>query len=251
MSVEETNLVGDQYVYGIVPAEAELPQGLAGVKDEPVEKLVSGGFAALVTPVRDPDSVGTPDDLLAHSTVLDRIAAEGPVLPMTFGTIVPDAETITSVVMPSMQDTYAESMRRVDGATQFTVRARYVRERVIGEMVAENREIAALRESTASQSEDASHYDRIRLGQLVVEEFQRKAAVDSEDIVAALSPLVRETSVRETTQADDVVELALLVDRGSAEGFEQAVEKLAEETLGRISFRLLGPQAPYDFVGEV
>lgn len=251
MSVEETSLVGDQYVYGIVPAEAELPRGLAGVKGEPVEKLVSGGFAALVTPVPDPDSVGTPDDLLAHSTVLDRIAAEGPVLPMTFGTIVPDAETITSVVMPSMQDTYAESMRRVDGATQFTVRARYVRERVIGEMVAENREIAALRESTASQSEDASHYDRIRLGQLVVEEFQRKAAVDSEDIIAALSPLVRETSVRETTQADDVVELALLVDRGSAEGFEQTVEKLAEETLGRISFRLLGPQAPYDFVGEV
>lgn len=251
MSVEETNLVGDQYVYGIVPAEAELPQGLAGVKDEPVEKLVSGGFAALVTPVADPDSVGTPDDLLAHSTVLDKIAAAGPVLPMTFGTIVPDAETITSVVMPSMQDTYAESMRRVDGATQYTLRARYVRERVIGEMVAENREIAALRESTASQSEDASHYDRIRLGQLVVEGFQHKAAADSGDIIDAMSPLVRETSVRETTQADDVVELALLVERGSAEEFEQAVEKLAEETQGRISFRLLGPQAPYDFVGEV
>lgn len=251
MSVEETNLVADQYVYGIVPAEVELPQGLNGVKGEPVEKVVSGDFAALVTSVAEPDALGTPDDLLAHSTVLDRIAAEGPVLPMAFGTVVPDAETITTTVMPSMQDTYAEGLRRVDGATQYTVRARYVRERVIGEMVAENGEIAALRESTSTQSEEASHYDRIRLGQLVVEEFQRKAAVDSVDIIGALSPLARETSVRETTQADDVVEIALLVDRGSADGFEQAVEKLAEERSGRISFRMLGPQAPYDFVGEV
>lgn len=251
MSAEPAKMTMDQYVYGVVPAATALPQGLTGVNGEPVEKLASGDYAALVTPVPDPDSIGTPDDLLAHSTVLDRIGAEGPVLPMTFGTIVPDPETIANVVLPSMQETYAEGMRRVENAAQFTVRARYVRERVIAEMVEENREIATLRESTAGQNEDATHYDRIRLGQLVVEGFQHKAAVDSADILDALAPLARETATRETTQADDVVEIAALVERGSIEEFEQAVEELAKETSGRISFRLLGPQAPYDFVGEI
>lgn len=254
MSEQEADLAGPdtgQYVYGIVPAATELPPGLTGVNNSPVTKLESDGHAALVTDVDDPDSIGTPDNLLAHSHVLDSIAAGGPVLPMTFGTIVPDTDTIVNEVLPSMQDVYAEGLDRVEGATQFTVSARYDRETVIAEMVDENHEIARLRESTANQSEDASHYDRIQLGQLVVEEFGRKAASDSAAILDALTPLARETTVRESSQADDVVEFAVLVDRERIPTFEQAVERVAEDWSGRIRFRLLGPQAPYDFVGEV
>jgi hypothetical protein len=57
--------------------------------------------------------------------------------------------------------------------------------------------------------------------------------------------------VREAGQADDVVELAALVDNGSQMQFERKAENLAKKFAGRITFRLLGPQAPYDFVGEV
>lgn len=248
---EQQAVVTDQYVYGIVPAATELPPGLTGVNNSPVTKLESGGYAALVTPVDDPDSVGSPDNLLAHSRVLDGLSADGPVLPMTFGTIVPDPETIVNEVLPSMHETYEEGLNRVEGAAQFTVRARYDRETVIAEMVAGNREIAALRESTASQSEEASHYDRIRLGELVVEGFGAKAATDSAAILDVLAPLSRETASRESSQADDVVEFAALVDRDAIPQFEQAVERVAKENTGRIEFRLLGPQAPYDFVGEV
>lgn len=251
MSEQPAGVAAGQYVYGIVPAATELPPGLTGVNNSAVTKLESGPHAALVTGVEDPDSIGTPDNLLAHSHVLDGLSADGPVLPMTFGTVVPDPDTILNEVLPSMRDEYAQSLERVEGATQYTVRARYDRETVIGEMVGENREIAALRESTAGQSDDATHYDRIRLGQLVVEGFGRKAEADSAAILDALTPLARETAMRESSQADDVVEFAVLVDREAVAGFEQAVEQVAKERSGRIDFRLLGPQAPYDFVGEV
>lgn len=247
----ETNLMTEQYVYGIVPAGAQLPPGLTGVDGEQVEALASGGFAALVSPVENPDDVGTPDNLVAHSRVLDEFAAAGPVLPMTFGTIVPDVETITDSVLPSMQQAYRNGIDRVEGAAQFTVRARYARDRVLAEMVEENGEIAALRESTANRSEEESHFDRIRLGELVVEEFQRRAAVDSGRILDALEPLARETSTREASQADHVVEVAALVDREQQAEFERTVEALARDMDPRVTFRLLGPQAPYDFVEEI
>jgi hypothetical protein len=240
----------DQYVYGIVPAAFELPPGLSGLKDGPVRTLVSGDYAALVTPVDDVESVGAAEDLLAHSAVLDKVAAAGPVLPMVFGTIVPDAGALTDEVMPSMQNSYAAGLQRVRNAAQFTVRARYVQDVALAEIVSGNPEVARLREAIAGKSEEASHFDRVRLGELVVEDLRHMASADSAAIVDALKPLSRETVVRDPGQADDVVELAALVDRDAQAKFEQEVENLARKSAGRITFRLLGPQAPYDFVGE-
>jgi hypothetical protein len=181
---------------------------------------------------------------------LDAIAAAGPVLPMVFGTVVPDADVLVDEILPSRQDSYAAGLQRVRNAAQFTVRARYVRDVVLAEIVDENPEVARLREATAGLSEEASHFDRVRLGELVVEDLRQKASDDSTVIVNALTPLARELVTRETSQADDVVELAALVDRGSQQQFEQELENLAKKSAGRITFRLLGPQAPYDFVGE-
>jgi len=244
------NAMPDQYVYGIVPADSSIPSGLSGVQGEPVDVLTAGDYAAVVTAIGDADALGTPDNLLAHSAVLDAIAAAGPVLPMVFGTVVPGADVLVDEILPSMKDSYAAGLHRVRNAVQFTVQARYVRDVVLAEIVAGNPEVARLREATAGLSEEASHFDRVRLGELVVEELQQKAAGDSAAIVDALTPLARETVTREASQADDVVELAALVDRDAQERFEQEVENLAKQSAGRITFRLLGPQAPYDFVGE-
>jgi hypothetical protein len=251
MKEDQINRMPDQYVYGIVPAVFAIPPGLFGVKGEPVDILTAGDWGAVVTPVWDVEALGTPDDLLAHSAVLDRIAAAGPVLPMVFGTVVPGADGIVNEILPSMQDSYAAGMLRVRNAAQFTVRARYVRDAVLTEIVSENPEVASLREAIAGVSEAASHFDRVRLGEMVVEDLRQKASSDSVTIVDALAPLAREMVVREAGQADDVVELAALVDNGSQMQFEQKAENLAKKFAGRITFRLLGPQAPYDFVGEV
>jgi len=250
MKEDRNNEMPDRYVYGIVPADSAIPPGLSGVQGEPVDVLAAGDYAAVVTVVGDAESLGTPEDLLAHSAVLDAIAAAGPVLPMVFGTVVPDADVLVDEILPSMQDSYAAGLQRVRNAAQFTVRARYVRDVVLAEIVDEDPEVARLREATAGLSEEASHFDRVRLGELVVEALRRKASEDSTAIVNALTPLARETVTREASQADDVVELAALVDRGSQQQFEQELENLAKKSAGRITFRLLGPQAPYDFVGE-
>ena len=49
---------------------------------------------------------------------------------------------------------------------------------------------------------------------------------------------------------EDVVNVAFLVERDRQEEFENAVEGVGEELVGRVRLRLLGPVAPYDFVPE-
>jgi hypothetical protein len=237
------------YVYGIVPEGAELPE-LDGLQGQAVTTLPAEGHAAIVSRVDEPETIGTPDDLVAHSSVLDRIAADVSVLPMVFGTVVPDEDTLVEEVLVSRHGLYAESLRRVEGSVQFSLRARFLRDVVLAELVEEQPEIASLREAIQGTSEAETRDERIRLGELVVQGLQRKAAEEAPRIRAALEPHVRELVERESAQAEDVVELAALVDRDQQDQFEQAAEELARQGAGRITFRLLGPQAPYDFTGS-
>ena len=48
---------------------------------------------------------------------------------------------------------------------------------------------------------------------------------------------------------DHVLDVALLVDDDRRGDFEEALEALAESVHERIRLRLVGPVAPYDFVG--
>jgi hypothetical protein len=240
----------DQYVYGIVHAGTPVPTS-PGVDGETVGLLEAGDLAALVTPVADAGEIATPENLLAHSTVLDRVAAEHAVLPMAFGTVVPDPDALVQDVLPRMRDDYLDRLRRIEGAAQFTVRARYVEDVVLAEVISENPEVARLREATAGKTEDEAYYDLIELGRLVADDVGRKAAVDARAVAERLSPLARDTVIRDRRGSEEVIELVALVERDAQAEFERAVDGLAAETAGRIAFRLLGPQAPYDFVGEV
>jgi Gas vesicle synthesis protein GvpL/GvpF len=238
------------YVYGITDSGAELPGALTGVQGAPVRVLVDGDIAAIVSELEDEEALGLPADLVAHGAVLDKIAADSTVLPMTFGTLVPDEEELVGEVLPDRRAAYAETIALLRGAAQFSLRARYVEETVLRELIEEDTEIARLRAVTADRHPDETHFDRIRLGELVMQGLSRKAGNDADEILAALLPLVRDSRTRDGGRADQVLDLALLIDRDAEPALEQAVEGLAERHAGRIRYRLLGPQAPYDFVGE-
>lgn len=241
---------GQLYVYGIITATANLPAQLVGIEQSPVEVSRHGNLAAVVTSVNTDEEIGTPDNLLAHSTVLDAIAAEIPVLPMTFGTIVPTADEFNETVLIENESDFLEALERLEGTAQYSVRARYIRDAVLTDLVEQNPQVARLRETIAGTGEDETRQERIELGELIVGAFENLRVVHAQQIIDAVSPTVEDFVEQEGGQVEDVVELAVLVHRDSVTEFEDALETVAEQLHHRIHFQLLGPQAPYDFVGE-
>ena len=64
------------------------------------------------------------------------------------------------------------------------------------------------------------------------------------------SPRPRQvTLVGWLTMVGSVAVVALLVDRARSQELEDHLEYLAEQAHGRMQLTLLGPLAPYDFVG--
>jgi hypothetical protein len=240
------------YVYGVVPPRAPLPSGARGIGDPggKVTLLRHAQIAAVTSGVRAEAAIGTRRDLLRHSGVLDTIARSTPVLPMRFGTVLTDADAVIGELLAPHHERFARALSTFEGRAQFTVRARYVEEAVLREVLIDEPEIERLREGVRDRPVEASYYDRIRLGELVAQAVARRREADTATLVDELEPYARAMTWKAATTEDGVVDAALLVDRELWPELERGVEGIARRLAGRMRLRLLGPIAPYDFTDD-
>jgi hypothetical protein len=239
-----------RYVYGLVSADTELPPNLDGLGPSGrVFTIAHERIAAIVSDVPTDRPLGTRDDLIAHERVLDTIAERSAVLPMRFPAVVEEEGVVQELLAPH-QERFVEALARVDGLVQFTLKGRYEQDAVLREIAQADEEIMALRERVRDLPEDASYYDRIRLGELVVNAMKQRREADGRRVLERLQPFATDVSIRSMAQPDEVVNAAFLVARDQVKQFDDAVEEIGRDLAGRVRFRLVGPLAPYDFVPE-
>jgi hypothetical protein len=246
---------GACYVYGVVaePEDRTSALDLPGVGNPEAQATFvrHRGIAAVISAVPTDRPLGTPEDLHAHARVLDTLAASTTaVVPFRFGTVLPDVRTVVEELLDEGRDDFAEILKRLHGQAQFTLRARYVEDAVLLEVLAENPAIARLREEVAAKDEDASYYQRVELGRAITDAIAGKRHTDAAEIQRRLAPFAVATTTAEPAVAEGVVNASFLVPQDKWAAFEKAAEELAVHWHGLIRLRLLGPLAPYDFVDE-
>jgi hypothetical protein len=247
----ETRVGPGLYLYGLAMPDVRVPDGLTGVSGGAVRTVRLGPVTALVSDVADTELIGLPAEVRAHGAVLDAVALSGSVLPVQFGTTAPDVDALASGLPVTRLERYSDRLRELAGVVQLSLTARYDQDAVIAELVDEEPEIRRLRDLTRGQPEVATYSARVRLGELVVAGFDRKRAADADLLERRLAPLVVEIRHREVGQVDTVLDAALLVRRDAVRRLEDGLEEVAAGLFPRITLRLVGPQAPYDFAEEV
>ena len=120
------------YAYGITLAGLPLPDGTPGLTDGArIERVAAGDLALLVSPVRPDDLRVDEDDLSengrlatlarGHDAVVRAAAALGPVLPLRFGTVVPD-EQAARRLLAEHSDAAGEQLRRIGDAREWGIK---------------------------------------------------------------------------------------------------------------------------------
>ena len=238
------------YVYGLIKAETEIPDGLAGLGPSGrVSTVAFGRVAAIVSDVPTDRPLGVRGDLVAHEMVLDAVAARDAVVPMRFPAVVEEHAVVDELLAPN-EEHFVTLLENLEGRSQFTLTGRYEQDAVLREVLEGDEEIRALREKVRELPEDASYYDRVRLGELIVERWSsagRSRQVEGAGIIDRLERFAIATVANQLGAPEDVVNASFLVERERQEEFENAVEGVGEELAGRVRLRLLGPVAPYDF----
>ncbi|MBC6457360.1 GvpL/GvpF family gas vesicle protein [Actinomadura sp. HBU206391] len=236
------------YVYGIVPVDTELPEGLTGTDGSEVSLVRHGDLAAAVSEITPEGPLGTRDDLLAHERVVEALAAETTMLPLRFGAVVTSTDAVVDEMLAPHHDWFADVMADLAGRMEFTVFGTYEQDTVLREVLEEEPEVRDLRERLRDLPEDAGYYERVRLGELVVQAIEAKREVDNTALAESLAPYAVAVAPRVAAGEDTAADAAFLVDDRGRSRFEKAVDDLGRQWAGRVRLRLLGPLAPYDFV---
>jgi len=197
------------YVYGILPADIEVAVGIPGVGEPPglLRDVRCDGLAALISDVDPSGRLGSPDDLRAHREILDATAAEIPILPLRFGTILASEDAVAKDLLAAHHDEFTDALDQLEGRTEFQVKGRYVKD-------------------TAAS---------------------REREQDTRTLMQAMEGLCVASIAREPAGELDAVHIAFLVAVDQEPEVERVIGDLTREWEGRIDVQLLGPMAAYHF----
>ncbi|MBW8821045.1 MULTISPECIES: GvpL/GvpF family gas vesicle protein [unclassified Streptomyces] len=234
------------YVYGITAAShPALPEGLGGVGDPalPVRVLQEGELAAIVSDA--PEGLRPKRrDLLAHQNVLSEAGAGGCILPMRFGSVAPDDDTVTGV-LADRSEHYKERLRTLEGKVEYNVKATHDEEAVLHRVMSDNPEIRAVTEANRKAG-GGSYDDRLRLGEMVVAAVKAREAEDAGEVQRTLEPVADAISVGPESSGW-LANVSFLVERDAAASFLETVDQLRKDH-PHLDLRVNGPLPPYSFV---
>lgn len=237
-----------KYVYGVMRPGALRDVKSRGVNDGEVHTVEQDDLAALVSDVPPGPLTGTKDDVLAHSRVLEEVVADAPVLPMRFGVVMEDERSLRARLLTGHGDELRRLLAELAGVVQLRVRVFYENDAGLREIVAEDREIASLREAVRGKPEDATYYDRIRLGELISQALDRKREVDGEVVMKRVEPLAVDHVDEPAVHEQMVLNVSVLVQRERLDAVARELEKVAGEIAPRLTLRTVGPLPAYSFV---
>jgi Gas vesicle synthesis protein GvpL/GvpF len=239
---------GPLYVYGVVAAGDAPSVDAAGVGEDGagIRTVSHGELAAVVSEVED-GPLAAARDLRAHWRVLEEVAAETTVVPVRFGTVIADERALVEDFLAPQSEHLTALVNELRGKVQLNVKAFYDEEQLLRDVVAGSPAVAQLRERVQGMPEAAGYYDRIRLGELVSAEVERRRNADSALVVDRLAPLAVAAHSEGASTADMAVNAAFLVESSAVETFSSEVGALTEELGERMRIRYVGPMPPYSF----
>lgn len=236
-----------KYVYGVIPASAA-PPARSGIGGAAVETIASDATAAIVSDVSGDDLEAGREELMIHAQVLEEALEGGVVLPLRFGAVMADADSVRRELLERHDDALRAQLAELEGKVELRLRAVFEETALMGEVVRENPEIAELREALRGQDDDATYYERIRLGELVAGAVERKLEAEGQQILDALAPLALAVDRGELGHERVALNASFLVERERIAEFDEAVDEIGRVSEGRVRLKYTGPLPAHSFV---
>jgi hypothetical protein len=235
------------YCYGVMPAGAARSRRDGGLGDTPVEPVRLGELAALTSSVSSKKVRARRADLLRHFEVLATAFEDGTVLPLRFGIVFDDEESLIESFLRPRHDELVGLLRELRDRVELRVTAHYREEAILAEVVRENPRVDRLREATRGERGPA-HPLLLELGELVAAELRARTDADVRAILDRLRRLAVDYELDQEPIEHQVLRASFLVDRKRVPAFDKTMDEIASEQAGRIDFKYVGPLPPHSFV---
>ncbi|WP_018638004.1 GvpL/GvpF family gas vesicle protein [Parafrankia elaeagni] len=235
-------------LYGIVRAGHPLPDPAQGANAAlgighpraPLRLVRSGPLAAVVSATDDIGELGE-QEAVRHLEILQRLLADGPVLPVRLGTVAPDDGAVRAEVLDPVRDSLPERLDAIDGLVELHLDVEEAEQTELAEAVAGT--------SLAHAPPPADLDGRIELGQRIAELVTARRTEQAEEILDELRPLARADRPRRHHGGpeDPALSWAFLVPADALDDFDAAVDRI-RATHPSLTVEYVGPLPAVDFV---
>lgn len=229
------------HLYAVVLGEHALPE-CKGIRNAEVDLVRSGEVAAVVSAVEANIDV-TEADAIAHLDVITSLLATGPVVPMRFGTIAPDAEAVRHEVLVPSRVEFGEHLRATADVIEVLVTIHV-------DEAAALRAVVSREDRLGAASRDAlSMPERIAFGEEIAQRLSAAVHAWSDELVqpaCAHADAVTPLDTPDHTSA----RYALLVRRSRLADVDKELHRLPPTIAdGTVPYDVeyVGPLPPLDF----
>jgi len=244
-----------KYLYCIIKCDQERSFNGAsaiGGRSNGIHTVVFGDLACVVSNSPDMNYDSTRVNMMAHETVIEQVMEEFTVLPIRFGTVTRNSgspvEDICHKLLESRFNELHRLHQEIDGKIELGLKVLWRDEKAIyQEIVTEHGELRKLRDSVQGRSPEATHFDRMRLGEMVKKALDRKRAKEAKMLLTHFRPVA--DRIRENNIIMDrmVLNAAFLVSKDQERECDEIVKRLDEELGEKMVFKYTGPNPPFNF----
>ena len=173
------------YVYGLMRRE-DGGEAVRALDSAPLQTVEHGDICALVVSVAEGDLRLRRESALAHADTIQAAFEHGPVLPVRFGTALPDAATLEAELLAPRATALRARLEALEGLSEMQVKASYLEEPLLRSIVGADPRLVKAAARIRERPAAATHFERINLGETIHKEVEARRLADSQRLIRAL-----------------------------------------------------------------
>ncbi|ARI76456.1 GvpL/GvpF family gas vesicle protein [Halobacillus mangrovi] len=187
------------------------------------------------------------DNLMKHQQVISNVMEnENAVVPISFGNVfqsLEDTEVLLKNLYPQLAKLFPEVSNKIEIGLKVVGKKEWLENQV-----EQNEGVMKQKQNVANKSEAAGYFDRIKLGEMAQNFFNKLKKEVEHDIHESLTKLSVSAKSNETLGEKMLLNGAYLIDRDKEEAFDKKVNDLHERWKGKVDFKYTGPWPAYNFI---
>ncbi len=251
MSIDQETPKEGKYIYGIIMHQGSINFGHIGIgkRFDEVYGINYKDITAVVSNSPIIQYEARRVNMIAHQKVLEEVMKQFSVLPVRFSTISEhnDDNGILRILEKDF-DKFYNLLIKMEGKKELGLKI-MAHESVIYESILEKYdEIRTLRDKLIHLPVDKTHYQRMKIGEMVAETLKIEISGYKEQVLNVLRPIAEEVKLNDNYGEMMILNAAFLIKNTSEPVFDKAVDDLDKKYGDLMTFKYVGTLPPYNFV---
>ncbi|MCK9220330.1 MAG: GvpL/GvpF family gas vesicle protein [Bacteroidales bacterium] len=243
-----------KYIYGIIRHKGPIGFGPIGIgkRADLVYGINYNEITAIVSnsPIMIYEARRV--NMIAHEKVLEEVMKQFTVLPVRFSTISEhDDDSGILKILEKDYRKFDDLLSKMDGKKELGLKVLAQDTKIYDSILEKYDEIKTLRGKLINLPADKTHYQRMKIGEMVAEALKKETETYKTNILSVLNPLAEDVRVNDNFGEMMILNAAFLINNNIESEFDKAVNDLDEKYGGLMTFKYVGTLPPYNFVNLV